>query len=216
MEEKATTFTITIPDKVSERFQLGANALGITTEEAINEYIETFWVSSENLNLFLGNRLFDTREEAQQLADRCNRFFHDARRNKDIPLPVASVEDIGRFVVIVSRTCLSSPTRSVCRELSSMRECMAPLSNMRYGTEHVEFEAAIVFKDRRRGARSFYVRAVVPVFVHEDELFVQAVGDPEFKLILRDCAQKLTEHDLENFVAAVKSAAEREYKKTFA
>jgi hypothetical protein len=41
------------------------------------------------------------------------------------------------------------------------------------------------------------------------------MGEPDFdfKLILRDCPQQVREHDLHNFVEALKSAAETQYKR---
>jgi hypothetical protein len=81
--------------------------------------------------------------------------------------------------------------------------------------EYVELEEDVRFVDRRKQKRCFYVRAVIPLFIHEEELFVQAAGEPEFKLILRDCQQKTGEHDLEDFTNAVKSTAVSRYEKMF-
>jgi hypothetical protein len=81
--------------------------------------------------------------------------------------------------------------------------------------ETIEFEREISFKDRKGRSRCFYVRVVIPMFIHEEELHAQVAGEPVFNLILRDCDQTVGEHDLENFIDAVKEAAVKEYAKTF-
>lgn len=93
--------------------------------------------------------------------------------------------------------------------------CIRLFKNMEYKEELVEFEREIVFRDRRGRTRCFYVRVIIPLFIHEEELFVQSAGEPDFKLILRDCDQKVSEHDLDNFIDAVKEAAVCEYSKLF-
>jgi hypothetical protein len=217
MEMKCTTLTIKVTTEDYRTWCLAGKALGVTTEEAMAQYLKTLWLRCGNIDLIL-DHVFDTREEAEQLQDRVNQFFHDAQRNKNIPLPVAYIrqlgENVSEFAVFIEHAWLSSvPTLRTAYPLL-LSEYMKKPARMRYGTENMTFEKDVHFMDKKNRKRCFYVRATVPIFVHEEEDFVQAVGEPEFQLILRD-ALPSTEHDLEDFVSKVKDLAVKERRKTF-
>lgn len=80
--------------------------------------------------------------------------------------------------------------------------------------QYVEFERDIVFKDRRGNERCFYARVIIPLFIHEEELFVEPAGEPEFKMVLKD-DREVGDYDWDNFCDAVKYWGVREYRKLF-